>query len=84
MAVPGRLSIASPQLAHCSLGGGYAAASLDAVREGTGVTERSLYRHFRGKRELCEGVFKEAARHHRARRHRNGHAGRALGGDEAH
>ncbi|KAB2388833.1 helix-turn-helix transcriptional regulator [Actinomadura montaniterrae] len=61
---------------------GYAPASLDAVCEGAGMTERSLY-HFRGKRELCEAVFKEEARHHRARRHRNGHAGRALGGDEA-
>lgn len=41
---------------------GYTATSLDAVAAEAGVTKGALYYHFRGKRELFEGVFEEEER----------------------
>jgi AcrR family transcriptional regulator len=43
-------------------GGGYAAASVQAIAEHAGVSAGALYRHFSSKAELFVEVFREAAK----------------------
>lgn len=42
--------------------GGYAAASVQAVADGAGVSAGALYRHFSSKAELFVEVFRDAAK----------------------